>query len=196
MTETTDKPYRLYRGGRKKGKVPVAPAQRPSTATADAETEAPSALGAVDRADRGRRDPPRPGVGHVGVPLVLPRGRRGERATAARREGRAREAGLVVALRTDHDPRDRDGRRAGSRPDRRQSLGLAPAPTHRPRARPDRLPLHPARPPGRDPGLRLVEDQRREPDGRAGTHDQDREGAHRTCPSSTSSSSTSTAFAS
>ncbi len=30
MTETTDKPYRLYRGGRKKGKVPLAPAQRPS----------------------------------------------------------------------------------------------------------------------------------------------------------------------
>ena len=124
-----DKPYRLYRGGRKKGKVPLSSTSRPPTQPRHARRERRSAgaaggcgplLAVVGLLAAGRS------LGRPRVPRVRERRGRGERAAPEEREGAAREARPLAPLRADDGPRHRHGRRSQRRaaPTRNRSDSL------------------------------------------------------------------------
>ena len=177
-----DKPYRLYRGGRKKGRVPLGSATRQTTQPA----RAPGSGGR-----RRRRWGLWIALAVVGLLLLalvwgilgyrsfasgvdkangrLPRGAKAQ--LAKRDRSLLSEPTTILVIGT-------DGGRA-RRARGREPLGLADARPHRPRHAPGLVPLDPARSPRGDTGLRIVQDQRREPDRRPGADARDRQGAHR-----------------
>src|SRR3990172_5705001 len=121
-----DKPYRLYRGGRRKGKVPLGSQTRPSTQP----TRTP------DEPRRRRRW----GL-WVGLTLVLEGRRQGQRAPPSSRSCAPCKAGRVDPLRADDDPRRRNRRRPGPRAGRCKSIRLATPPPHPPPEAPHLLSL-------------------------------------------------------
>ena len=176
-----DKPYRLYRGGRAKGKVPL---ERPPRATAP--PKAPPA------SKRRRRWWVWALLGLAGLLVLalvwgvlgflsfsngvdkanerLPR--RAYNRLAKLDGSLLSEPATTLVIGTDgeHDSRSRRTPEA---------LGLAPPRAHRPGQASDHVPLDPARPPGRHPRLRLGEDQLREPVRRAGADARDGAQPHR-----------------
>ena len=165
-----EKPYRVYRGGRVKGKVPVAPA--PSEAAPGDRRDREAAGAAAARTAAGRagsaatlpplRRPPWKRVIALGllvlVALVIVwavasylavRERREGREQAARSPGRAprsRKQDGLAALAPDDDPPARHRPRAARGRARAPALRLDHARAHRPGAPPDLVPLDPARP--------------------------------------------------
>src|SRR5215208_4518159 len=147
-----EKPYRVYRGGRTKGKVP-APARpgrrrerqgRPGRVPRARLAPAAPFAGTEDR-DRARPPARAPRcVGRRELPR-LPR-RRGEGEQAPRSERaarpRGRSAGAPALARVD-DPAPRHRPQQGRRPRGRQALGLDPARPHRSVEAPGRVPLDP-----------------------------------------------------
>ena len=189
-----EKPYRVYRGGRVKGRVPTLGETGARTGPHRPEALPRSrAPGRSRRRRRARRNWRRRIV--IGVVVVLrPRARLGRRELprpAQRREGREQAAaqrsakaalvpqsGLILShpsvillLGTDHSSRirERDGLRA---------LGLDDAPAHRPGEGAPELPLDPARSARQRPRARLRQDQLRLPARRAGARDPDRARLH------------------
>ena len=94
-------------------------------------------------------------------------------------EAAPRAAGRDAALEAVADSPARHRRRPDGRPRRRAPLRLDPPAPHRARPPPTLVPLDPARPAGRHPRLRPVQDQRRLPARRAGADDADGARAHR-----------------
>ena len=200
-----EKPYRVYRGGRVKGRVPTPARPKPRAAArrgATAATVASAAAragrarrgGSAGGADRHRdraRDPLLRRLGAARLPRLPQRRLGGEQAARRRRRAArsrptrarcSRTRPTILLLGTDHRSRPRAGDRA---------LRLDHAPPHRPGPPPALLPLDPARPARRDPGygddkinaaFQVGGPRARDPDGRA---------AHRHRRSTTSSSSTS-----
>ena len=137
-----DKPYRVYRGGRVKGRVPLAAprrrrrdtngrraaTRRRRAASGPGDASAGSSLGLVLA--------PRASLVAWGVTSYLAVvGRRlgSERSRSARRATPAGRSGRVARLDTDHDPRPRHRRRHARRPRGRESLRLDHAHPHRSR---------------------------------------------------------------
>ena len=135
------------------------------------EAEAPAALGVVGRPSRARAPRARHRLGAARIPCVRGRRGRGERAPPPESGGAARQARQVDPVRAHDGARHRHRRRARTGSRRREPLGLAAARPPRSGDAPHLVPLDSARPPGRDPGLRHVEDQCGEPDRRAGADD-------------------------
>ncbi len=168
-----DKPYRLYRGGRVKGRVPLARHTSPAPTTPagpgidpDAHEEAPTAR-TLDRA-RPRAPPRAPRrVGGGELSLGLERRVGGERPRPGRCRSPAHRPGRAARLDAHDDPRSRHRRREPGRPRGSEPVGLDHAAAHGSREAPARVPLDPARPPGRDPRGRPRQDQRRQPARRA-----------------------------
>ena len=157
-----EKPYRVYKGGRTRGKVPTAPRpERQSKAENDRpEDQRPPALGPADRA---RRTPPRRAADRLvraRIPLVPRRRRRSEREAAEVGDGKPCAAGRHADLEAVADPAPGDRRRQAGR---RTPVRLDSAPSNRPEPAPHVLSLDPSRPPRRDPGLRHEQGQRRIP---------------------------------
>ena len=174
-----EKPYRVYRGGRAKGKVPTRP---PPGAAAARRRAARAALSRLPRP--GGTDAEAPPLGaRIGIALgvlvllLIVWGvagwlsfssgvsdankrldARGARRRSPRRAGscsRTRRRSCCSA------PTTRRSRHAPA-----TALRLDHAAAHRPVAPPPLLPLDPARPRGADPGSRHAEDQRGVPDRR------------------------------
>ena len=93
--------------------------------------------------------------------------------------GELKIAGRAALLDADDDPRPRHRRRHATGPRGRPPLRLGDADPHRPRQAPARVPLDPARPPGRDPRPRDGQDQRRVPARRPGADAEDGQGPDR-----------------
>ena len=116
-----EKPYRVYRGGRVKGRVPTlgqperAPARTDgrragSRARAEAaRTEARAELGSLDRDRRGRVLRPRARLGRRQLPLHSERRKGREQAASRIGEGGARSAERADALEPERDSAARHG---------------------------------------------------------------------------------------
>ena len=196
MAAPPDKPYRVYRGGRAKGKVPLSGRDgKTGSGRSDGAPPAPPPLGVEARAPRRRPAAARPPRDLVVRRLPVRAQRRRSRAqTAAGGDGvRAHAPGRADPRLADEHPaarhRPRHERPGG--PQLRRALRLDDAAARRPEAAPPRLPLDPARPPRDDSRLRRPEDQRRDADRRAEARDPDRPATSPACRSTTSSSSTS-----
>ena len=188
-----EKPYRVYRGGRAKGKVPTpASARRASSAAASS-----AAAGRRRRAGRlprpgaptGQRNGRAGGAGSRSACSCCSsssssgRSRAGSRSRAASRTrtsaldqnaklALAPQSGLLLSHPTTILMLGTDNAQIGGRAGDRHSDSIMLA-AHRPVAPPPLLPLDPARHRGADPGRRHAEDQRRVPDRRPGARDPD-----------------------
>ena len=173
------KPYRRYRGGRVKGRVPLDEAKRAPAKPAKTRPQGPAPLGPLDRA-RPRRAPALlPRLGLLGY-LSFSRGvdEANERLPRRAYDRLAEHDGSILS-----DPATilvigTDGGSAPGRGDSNRSDSLMLLRTD-PEHAPALVPLDPARPPRRHPRLRLVEGQRREPVRRARADDRDRAAVHR-----------------
>ena len=176
-----EKPYRVYKGGRAKGKVPSAtrPERKQEDKGPPRQDARPAALEAPDRAHRAAalRAPRR--LDGRELPLLPVRCRRRERTAAESRRGRPCAAGGSARLEAVADAAARHRRRQDRCALRRAPLRLDPPRPDRPRPAPAGVPLDPARPARRDPGPRHVQDQRRLPARRAGADAEDGPRAHR-----------------
>ena len=147
-----EKPYRVYRGGRVKGKVPTPKPERSWTARPALPVPAEPALAAVDSG----RDRPLPRARpRLGARELFPvPGRRvgGQQAPRPARPAGARRA----ARRRDGHPPARHRPRAALRAGVGEPQRLDHARPRRHEPAPDRLPLDPARPRGRDPRARRL----------------------------------------
>ena len=170
-----EKPYRLYKGGRTRGKVPTAPR--------------PERPGRWSRA--AARQPGKPRWGRriglavlvLGVLLIVWLVASYLAFRSGVEEANARlpktvEASLapqdgLLALEAVADHAARHRRRQDRRAPGLPPLRLDPARPHRPEAAPDGVPLDPARPARRHPRPRAEQDQRRLPARRAGADDED-----------------------
>ena len=167
-----DKPYRLYRGGRTKGKVPLQRQRRPATQPPERAGERRSAGVAGGSGPRSASSASlvlavlwgvlgfrsfSSGVDEANERLP----RKAKAQLAKRDRSLLSEPTTVLVIGTD------GGRGRGARADA-QPLGLAAAAPPRPGHTPDLVPLDPARPSRGDPRLRVVEDQRGEPVRRPG----------------------------
>ena len=165
---TEEKPYRVYRGGRTKGKVPL---ERPERARPDpngrrpARAEDPQAAPALGLEATDRCRPPRAAgardrVGDCGLSVLPQRSREGERTARQVGAACAREPERTAPLEPDDHaparPRPREHRPAR----RPEQLRLDHDPAHRPEPPPARVPVDPARPARSDPGPRRGQDQR------------------------------------
>ena len=191
-----DKPYRVYRGGRVKGKVPAVPGKaRPADGrrAAKARRRAPGD-GVRPRAPAAVVEAARPDrallvlvvlvdrLGRRRLPL-LPERRLATRTSAstasAARRPRSRRATASCSRHGDDDPAARHGQLDRGRPERRPPRRLDHARPHRPVAPPALLPLDPARPARAGARRRQREDQRLLPGRRRGARDQDGARVHR-----------------
>ena len=180
-----EKPYRVYKGGRAKGRVPL---QRPTDGrskdsgrgAASSARPAEAARGALDHALAAARAGARRASGSS---RATSRSRGGikdanERVPAPAAAELKSQDGLLSST-SDDDPRARHRRRHAARPQRCPPLRLDHADPHRPGQAPARVPLDSARPPRRHPGARDGEAQRRVSARRAGADAQDRQGPDR-----------------
>ena len=176
-----EKPYRVYKGGRAKGKVPL---QRPSGRPEQGFRPRRAIVGSPRRRHVGRwitlsllivlRSRRRLARRELPLRLRWHQGR--ERPRPGARGRRAEEPGRPPLVHSDDDPRARNRRWHAARPQRCPSLRLGDADPHRPEQAPARLPLDSPRPEGRDPGARCGEAQRRLAARRAGADAQDGQG--------------------
>ncbi len=161
-----EKPYRVYRGGRAKGKVPSLAEDRAQGGRTlrRFRLQAEPALAALDPGS----DRPLPRARVVWAVASYFQFRDGVSAANKRLDARG-AAGARPAARQRHATSScsaptTPSSRAASRPTGRDSITLVRV-RHRPP--PDRLPVDPPRPPSRDPRLRDDEDQRGDAGGRA-----------------------------
>ena len=163
-----DKPYRVYRGGRRAPKLPTLPrpkrenGRRPPGARpkrSGSETPSLAARAALGRHRRLRL----PALGGRVEPrrlLLVPRRRQGgEQAPVPGGGEAALRPGRPRAHEADDDPPARHRRGAGRGPAGAAPLGLDDARAHGPRPASHLLPLDPARPEGGDSRVRNRPDQ-------------------------------------
>ena len=192
-----DKPYRVYRGGRQKGKVPL------QTRSGRAAARARQTRTARRIAGPARSSSERDGLGAggsrsrsccsccvivawavAGYLSLQKRRREGQQAGAGRNRGGADSSGLAdPVLAHEHPPaRHRSLELAGARV---AAFRLDHGHPHRSATSPHRVPLDPARPARADRGRRRHEDQRSDVSGRAAARDQDDLARTRACRSTT-----------
>ena len=169
-----EKPYRVYRGGRQKGKVPLQTRSGRAAARAGradgSSYRGPGPITQRKRWSRGRwiklaillAPPGDRRLGGHRLPLAPARRREGQQASASRNRGGAR----LIRTRSscsspdEHPPaRHRSLELAGARV---AALRLDHGHSHRSAAPPHRVPLDPTRPARPDRGRRRHEDQRRD----------------------------------
>ena len=182
-----EKPYRVYRGGRRGPKLPklgAAVAQAGGLAPGETEEAASTSLAPAHRAQVGRHRLLRlPALARRMGPcrlLLVPRRRQGgKQARAGGCEAAALRPGQLPHDEPDDDPPARDRYAPRARPAGAPALRLDHARSYRPGPPPSLLPLDPARPLGRHPGLRVGPDQHRVPDRRLRPRAEDDQGVHR-----------------
>ena len=176
-----EKPYRLYKGGRTRGKVPTAPRpERPGRAESSrAKQPGKPRWGRRIGLARARARRPAARLARRELPRLPQRRRGGERAAAEGRGGEPRASGRPAADEAVADHAARHRRRQDRSAPGLPPLRLDPARPHRPEAAPDGVSVDPARPPRRHPRPGAEQDQRRLPARWAGADDEDGPGAHR-----------------
>ena len=176
-----EKPYRLYKGGRTRGKVPTAPRpERPAARGVEPhEAARQAAVGPANRPCGARAGRPAARLARRELPRLPQRRQGGERAAAEGGGGEPRAPGRPPADEAVADHVARHRRRQDRSAPGLPPLRLDPARPHRPEAAPDGVSDDPARPPRRHSRPGAEQDQRRLPARWAGADDEDRPGAHR-----------------